>query len=202
MLRNLSRCFQPSSRLLVIAALLGALAACSPPPATTVRLPSGAKMPAVTDSAFVALVDSLAAAGDDIGLTCVIQYDEKEMPPHTTDIVPLEDTGHDAWIIWATARAARELIDDPNVRFVSEYRPEYKYNIQLAGADVAWVYVETFGGNQPEYRREIAELGVGKLQYISTPGYYYCKLSGEQVVALAESWWVRRIYRVRNWGVW
>ena len=51
------------------------LAACSPPKSKTVRLPSGAEAPAVTDSSFVELLDSLIAEGvGDAGFVCVLQF--------------------------------------------------------------------------------------------------------------------------------
>ena len=186
--------------LFVAACIVSAcvVSACAPPKSLTVGLPSGAKAPAVTDSSFIALIDSLALLDEDIGLVCVLQFEEPEIPPLYDDIDPLEDTGQDVWIIWATARAIKKYMGNPNLRFINEYKAEYKYNHTLADADIAWVYVETYGGNIPEYHDEMLDLGIESIRYISIPGYYYCKMSGEQVVELAESWWVRRIYRVRT----
>jgi len=96
-----------------------AFAACSPPKSKTVRLPSGAEAPAVTDSSFVALLDSLIAEGaGDAGFVCVLQFDDPELPPLTQDMEPLEDAGRDVWIVWGTAAALRDYMSHPNVRFI------------------------------------------------------------------------------------
>jgi hypothetical protein len=175
------------------------LAACSPPKSKTVRLPSGAEAPAVTDSTFVSLLDSLIAVGEgDAGFVCVLQFEKSELPPLNDDMEPLEDAGHDVWIVWCTAAGIRQYMSNPNLRFVGEYFPEYKYNHTLADADVAWVYVETYGGNLPEYYDEMVGLEIESIRYIGIPGYYYCKATGDQIVELAASWWVRKIYRARS----
>jgi hypothetical protein len=181
-----------------------ALAACAPPKSTTVRLPSGAEAPAVTDSAFVALLDSLIADGEgDAAFVCVLQFEDPELPPLTDDMEPLEDAGHDVWIVWGTATALRHYMDNPNVRFIGEYFPEYKYNHTLAGAGVAWVYVEIFGGDLQEHYDEMAALGIESIRWDSIVRRFYCKATGDQIVELASSWWVRRIYRARSrWSWW
>jgi len=181
-----------------------ALAACAPPRSKTVRLPSGAEAPAATDSAFVALLDSLIAHGEgDAAFVCVLQFEDHELPPLTEDMEPLEDAGHDVWIVWGTATALRWYMDDPNVRFIGEYFPEYKYNHTLAGARVAWVYVEIFGGDLQEHYDEMSALGIESIRWDSIVKRFYCKATGDQIVELASSWWVKRIYRARSrWSWW
>ena len=175
------------------------LAACSPPKSKTVRLPSGAEAPAVTDSSFVELLDSLIAEGvGDAGFVCVLQFDNPELPPLTQDMEPLEDAGHDVWIVWGTAAALRNYMSHPNVRFIGEYFPEYKYNHTLADASVAWVYIEIYGGDLQDYHEEMVGLGIESIRWDSIVKRYYCKATGDQIVELASSWWVRRIYRARS----
>ena len=123
------------------------LAACSPPKSMTVRLPGGTEAPAVTDPAFVTMIDSLIARGEgSAGIVCVLQYENRVHPPFDEEMQPLEDAGHDVWIIWATANAIEDYMHNPNLRFIGEYKPQYKYNQTLAGAGVTWVYVDKFVG--------------------------------------------------------
>jgi len=173
--------------------------ACYSTASKTVRLPGGSEAPAVTDPSFVALIDSLISIGEGSAeFVCVLQYEDPEHPPRNEYMEPLENAGRDVWIIWATALAIEDYMHNPNLRFIGEYMPEYKYNRTLADAGITWVYVESFADNQPEFFDEMADLGIESIRYIGIPGLYYCKVTGDQVVELSYSWWVRRIYRAHR----
>jgi hypothetical protein len=173
--------------------------ACSPPKSTTVRLPSGARAPAATDPEFLAHVDSLATTGaGDSRLACLVRFVDSAAPVNRIDLGPLLHLSGDTWILWGSAHAIRALTDDASVDWIGEYKAEYKYNTTLAGASVVWVYVETFLGSRPEYDEALAALGIDDIRYIDVPGYYYLKLTGDQVVDLAEMWWVKSIYRAHR----
>lgn len=186
--------------LLCVASL--GVVACSPPPSTTLRLPSGVEAPAGTDPSFVARVDSLIATGHgDRRIVCYLQYKKKDMPPKTADVEPLQKLGQDAWIIKATATAIKAFTTQPSLRFIGEYAPEYKYNHTLAGANVAWVYIEIFTDPQPQYVDEMSTLGIEDVRWDFAPRRYYAKATGGQIVDLAKSWWVKNIFRVRTRGL-
>jgi hypothetical protein len=165
----------------------------------SVRLPSGAVASAETEPAFVSKVDGLVANGEgDASLVCVVQFDERVLPPQNQDLYPLQNLRGEAWILVGTASAFQVFMDSPDVRWIGEYKPEYKYNHTLAGASVVWVYIETFQGDYPDVRDDLASIGVADIRYIGVPGYYYAKLTGDQVVELASYWWVKNIYRAHR----
>ena len=45
---------------------------------------------------------------------------------------------------------------------------------------------------------EMEGLGIESIRWDSIVKRYYCKATGDQIVELASSWWVRRIYRARS----
>lgn len=108
---------------------------------------------------------------------------------------PLLQLDSDTWILWGSASALQELASDARIEYIGEYKAEYKYNSTLADAGVVWIYIETFLGSQPEYDEALERVGIEKIRYIDVPGYYYGKATGDQIVVLAELWWVKNIFR-------
>ncbi len=199
-LENRRRCFQCCSTYSILFMILGlgvALLGCTTArKSMSVRLPSGAVASADIEPAFVYKVDSLVANGEgDAPVVCVVQFDERVLPPQNPDLYPLQDLRGEAWILVGTASTVQVFIGSPDVRWIGEYKPEYKYNHTLAGARVVWVYIETFQGHSPEFRDDMESIGISDIRYIGIPGYYYTRLTGDQVVELASYWWVRNIYR-------
>jgi hypothetical protein len=185
---------------LAVLFLVAPLVGCSPKTSTTIRMPSGAYAPAQTDPAFVSKVDSLVRNGEEKReLAVVVRFEDaywgQRLPG---DLEPLHELSGGAWILVGSASAIQEFVTGPEVRSISEYKPEYKYNHTLAGASVVWVYIEVFAGYPDEVFAVMDDMGIYGARYIDIPGYYYGKATGEQVVELAELWWVKNIYRAHR----
>ena len=182
--------------LIIVFFVVLAATGCSPPKSTTVRMPSGAVAPAEMDSLFVSIVDSLVSIGEgETQLTCIAEFDTPYSGQPLDGMEALQKLSGEVWILRGAASAIQMFADSPTVLWIGEYKPRYKYNHTLAGASVVWVYVETFHGDYPQFWDEMAAIGITNIRYINIPGYYYAKLTGEQVVELATFWWVKNIYR-------
>jgi subtilisin family serine protease len=104
-------------------------------------------------------------------------------------------TSLNTYIVRAEADAIEEIGSREIVRWIGEYRPEYKYRAQDLASDnpIALVYV--LGGDRPEYRDELESMGIPVLDFYKTPKCYEVYLDSDRFDDVAELWWVRGILK-------
>lgn len=82
------------------------------------------------------------------------------------------------------------LLGDRSVRWIGEYRPDYKL---VPGPRNAAVFVSSFDGDRMEFRRDLEELGVEVEDYDEKTGEYLIRTDYDCYLDLADLWWVESV---------
>jgi hypothetical protein len=103
--------------------------------------------------------------------------------------------GRGAYIVRMPASSVTILGSADYVRWIGEYRPEYKYNPRELPGKKIEAHIYPLGGDRDAYRADLAELDI-VLRSVSIIGFYLVELEAERFQEVAEKlWWVREIHR-------
>ncbi|MCU0639623.1 MAG: hypothetical protein MUF59_07120 [Candidatus Krumholzibacteria bacterium] len=82
------------------------------------------------------------------------------------------------------------LLGDRSIRWIGEYRPDYKI---VPGPRNAAVFISSFDGDRMEFRRDLEELGVEVEDYDEKTGEYLIRTDYDCYFDLADLWWVESV---------
>ena len=82
------------------------------------------------------------------------------------------------------------LLEDRSVRWIGEYRPDYKI---VPGPRNAAVFISSFDGDRNEFRRDLEEIGVEVEDYNEKTGEYLIRTDYDCYLDLADLWWVESV---------
>lgn len=82
------------------------------------------------------------------------------------------------------------LLGDRSVRWIGEYRPDYKI---VPGPRNAAVFISSFDGDRMEFRRDLEEIGVEVENYDEKTGEYLIRTDFDCYFDLADLWWVESV---------
>ena len=82
------------------------------------------------------------------------------------------------------------LLGDRSVRWIGEYRPDYKI---VPGPRNAAVFISSFDGDRNEFRRDLEEIGVEVEDYDEKTGEYLIRTDYDCYLDLADLWWVESV---------
>ncbi len=110
------------------------------------------------------------------------------------DVKVYEPTGRKALIVRLPASSLSFLTSRPYVRWIGEYKPEYKYAPIPSQSRKAGAFIYPLGGDRPEYRADLTNLGVPIRSYDTSARFYEVVLDASRFKELAEKlWWVKGI---------
>jgi hypothetical protein len=87
----------------------------------------------------------------------------------------------------------RDLASKAIFRWIGTYRPEYKYVPEAAVDARPDTFVYVLGGDRPEYRHDLKELGVEIKGFHGTPNCYHVVLDFNRFEQVSHLWWVKGI---------
>jgi len=82
------------------------------------------------------------------------------------------------------------------VRWIGEYKPEYKYHPISSTRKRPRAFLYSLGGDKSEYRGDLQRLGITIYAYNDIGHFYHVVLDDVSFKEIAESlWWVKGIYK-------
>jgi len=118
-----------------------------------------------------------------------------------TGVKVYELVGRTAAIVRLPASAIAFLQLKPYVRWIGDYKPEYKYNPTHSTSRRSGVFIYTLAGDKPEYRADLGRLGISVRRYDKSAGLYEVILDVSRFREVAENlWWVKRVDdEIKEW---
>ncbi len=86
--------------------------------------------------------------------------------------------------------SALRLLGEPSVRWIGEYRPDYKI---VQGPRNATVFVSSFEGDRMEFRRDLRELDLDVPGFDEKTGEYLVHADYDCFYDIADLWWVESV---------
>jgi hypothetical protein len=148
-------------------------------------------------ASFAVLVDGLSNMGVDTLLTCLIETTEF---PTIREWSQLLKTGSSVYSkcfgMVFIGRIPLDSVDSveslPFVRFVAEYKPEYKFRSLTGFSDNCFVVIQSLIGDQQRCREDLIQLGLTEVTWL---GYYSAMVTRADIPKIARLWWVRVVIR-------
>lgn len=135
-------------------------------------------------------------------IVCILQFQGKMT---MGDIIELfdsnvkiyENIGRRTYLVKLPASTISLISSNSYVRWIGEYKPEYKYTTTLSNSGKPGAFIYAMGGDRPEYRAELQRLGVIIKHYDTTLQLYEVILDISKFREIAEElWWVKGISKI------
>ncbi|MBN1673048.1 MAG: choice-of-anchor D domain-containing protein [Kiritimatiellae bacterium] len=132
---------------------------------------------------------------------CILQMGEEATLGHLVDLLELgvavyRKTGYRASIVRIPRRRLATVAAREYVRWIGEYRTEYRYRPADGAAPDGPAILHTLDGDHAAHRADLARLGISVEGYDPTAESYRVHLDRAQFEQAAEQlWWVRGVSR-------
>jgi hypothetical protein len=131
-------------------------------------------------------------------MAVILQLDEELTLEDTIACLELgvrfyEQISRGAILAAVDSAALSEVAAKKSFRWAGSYRPEYKYTPETAADPRPESLVYPLGGDRPEFRGELQELGAEIKAYYDTPKCYHVHMDYSRLEDLARLWWVKGI---------
>lgn len=167
-----------------------------------IHLPAGVIEPDEMEPAFLEKIEYLRSIGSgDSFLVCLYQ---------TTDPISSEETNYlfeQGVTFYRFLTSCTAIIDvtvdnivflvmeQPNFRWIGEYRAEYKYRHEQPESSRRGAYVHSLAGDSIDFRNALKHLGLRVVAYYEDTEDYYVIADWEQFHEIAGLWWVEKVYK-------
>jgi hypothetical protein len=169
-----------------------------------IHLPFGTIEPRTVDEEFLILLNELYYEGmQEAQLVCIVQtYRSMDVDLFELFFDPDEEVTvygaftRNSFLVLIPVYSVFELLDDPRIRWVGEYKPYYKINddVKLWEWDGALVF--SLEGDSSEFRDDLLEAGLPPDFYDEEVGYYFVPAESYELERLASFWWVAEVLEV------
>jgi hypothetical protein len=169
-----------------------------------IHLPFGTIEPRTVEEEFLLLLNDLYYDGmKDAQLVCIVQtYRSMDVDLFGLFFDPDEDVTvygaftRNSFLVSIPVYAVFELLDDPRIRWVGEYKPYYKINdsVKLWEWDGALVF--SLEGDSEEFQGDLRDAGLPPDFYDEEVGYYFVPAESYELERLASFWWVAEVLEV------
>jgi hypothetical protein len=169
-----------------------------------IHLPFGTIEPRTVEEEFLLLLNDLYYDGmKDAQLVCIVQtYRSMDVDLFGLFFGPDEDVTvygaftRNSFLVSIPVYAVFELLDDPRIRWVGEYKPYYKINdsVKLWEWDGALVF--SLEGDSEEFQGDLRDAGLPPDFYDEEVGYYFVPAESYELERLASFWWVAEVLEV------
>ena len=89
-----------------------------------------------------------------------------------------------------------ELMNDPRIRWIGEYKPYYKINSSVKLWEYDGAFVFSLEGDDEEFREDLESISLPPEYYDEEIGFYFVPAEGYDLEALSEFWWVAEVLQV------
>ena len=169
-----------------------------------IHLPFGTIEPRGMDEEFLALLNDLWHDGlQEALLVCIVQtyramdVDRFELFFRRDDEVTIYGSfSSHSFLALLPVRSVFELLDDPRIRWVGEYKPYYKINDSVKLWDWDGVFIFPLERDRDEFRDDLLEAGLTPDFYDEEIGFYFIPAEPYELEALSEFWWVAEVLQV------
>jgi hypothetical protein len=169
-----------------------------------IHLPFGTIRPTEVDDQFLILLNDLWQDGmQNALLVCIIQtyrameVDRFELFFDAEDEVTVYGSfTPNSFLALASVQTIYELLEDPRVRWVGEYRPYYKINDSVRLWEHDGVFVFPLEDDSTEFREDLEDLYLSPEFYDAELGFYFVPAEDYEMEAISEFWWVAEVLRV------
>ncbi len=171
-----------------------------------IHLPFGTIEPRTVEEEFLLMLNDLYYDGmQEAQLVCIVQtYRSMDIDLFGLFFGPEDDVTvygaftRNSFLVLIPVYAVFELLDDPRVRWIGEYKPYYKINdsVKLWEWDGALVF--SLEGDGEEFRADLVEAGLGPDFYDEEFGYYFVPTEPYELERLASFWWVAEVLEVAS----
>ncbi|MEJ2636980.1 MAG: S8 family serine peptidase, partial [Calditrichia bacterium] len=141
-------------------------------------------------------------SGSDEKLVCIIQFQGKMtigdiIELLESDVKIYEDIARRTYLARLPASLVSALSSKSYIRWIGEYKPEYKYEAILSDSKRPEAIIYPMGGDRQEYREDLQRLGVIIKHYDTKVNLYEVLLDNSQFKQVAEEiWWVKGISKI------
>lgn len=169
-----------------------------------INLPFGAIEPREMEEGFLVLLNELWYDGmQDALLVCIVQtyrsmdVDRFELFFRRDDDVTIYGSFTPySFLVLLPVRTVFELLEDPRIRWIGEYKPYYKINENVKLWDWDGALVFPLESDRGEFRDDLIEAGLAPDFYDEELGFYFVPAESYELEAIAEFWWVAEVLQV------
>jgi len=132
-------------------------------------------------------------------IVCILQIQEQMTLGDVINLLELgvkvyDPIGRRGAIVRLPASVIDELRTRPYIRWIGEYKPEYKYDPVPSTSRKPGALIYPLGGDRPEYRADLQQLGITIRGYDSIAGFYDVILDVSRFGEVASDlWWIKGI---------
>ena len=169
-----------------------------------IHLPFGTIEPRTVEEEFLLMLNDLYYDGlQEAQIICIVQtYRSMDVDLFGLFFGPDEEVTiygrltRNAFLVRIPVYAVFELLDDPRIRWVGDYKPYYKINdsVKLWEWDGALVF--SLEGDSEGFRADLVDAGLGPEYYDEEIGYYFVQAGSYDLERLASFWWVAEVLEV------
>jgi hypothetical protein len=169
-----------------------------------IQLPFGTIRPRGIEDEFLTLLNDLWKDGmDDALLVCIIQtYRELDVDRFELFFDAEDDATvygsftPNSFLALISVYSIFELLDDPRIRWIGEYKPYYKINRSVRLWEYDGVFVFPLEGDMIECRDDLADIYLVPEFYDEELGFYFIPAESYELEAISEFWWVAEVLQV------
>lgn len=171
-----------------------------------VHLPFGTIEPREMEEEFLVLLNDLWHDGmQEALLVCIVQtyramdVDRFELFFRRDDEVTIYGSfSSHSFLVLLPVRSVFELLDDPRIRWVGEYKSYYKINDSVKLWDWDGAFVFALESDRGEFRDDLLEAGLAPDFYDEELGSYFVPADPYDLERIAEFWWVAEVLQVAS----
>jgi len=169
-----------------------------------IHLPFGIIEPRELEADFIDLLNELwRDRMRDALLVCIVQtyrsmdVDRFELFFRRDDEVAIYGSINPySFLVLLPVRTVFELLEDPRIRWIGEYKPYYKINENVKLWDWDGALVFPLESDWDEFRDDLTEAGLAPDFYDEELGFYFVPAETYELEAIAEFWWVAEVLQV------
>ena len=171
-----------------------------------IHLPFGTIRPREIADGFIDLLNGLWEDGmQDALLVCIIQtYMEMDVDRFDLffdaedEVTVYGSFNPRSYLALISVESIFELLEDPRVRWIGEYKPHYKINDSARLWEHNGAFVFPLEDDSIEFRDDLRSIYLAPEFYDEELGFYFVPADNYELEAISEFWWVGEVLRVVN----
>ena len=139
-------------------------------------------------------------AGDNNRTVVLLQFEEKMAIGNVLHLLQsgikvYDQVGDKTFIARLPNKNVENLQAQEYIRWLGLYKAEFKYSANTSQSKMPGAFIYPLGGDKPEYRAELEQLGIAIRGYDTSAFFYDVVLDVSQFEKVAQLWWIKGILK-------
>jgi hypothetical protein len=171
------------------------------------HLPSGDFTPSVTDDSFSKEIDLLVSEKrHDMMIVCLIQTESRLSLNQAIQLLRRNvrfylTPSRNTYLVRMSVATAHDIKDEPYIRWMGEYKSEYKYGQPPKANTGPGALITSFEGDKQRYRDDLEAMGIDVIQYDKYTKSFFVYADYTRFKEISELRWVRRVCKELEYSI-